>query len=60
MDGFKKFAEDLQKRLGGLSFNQKVLLGAVAVTSVISIAVFSLWLQQEEMSVLSYWETIHT
>jgi flagellar M-ring protein FliF len=52
VDGFKKITEDLQKRLGALSFNQKVLLGAVAVTSVISIAVFSLWLQKEEMSVL--------
>lgn len=52
MDGFKKFIDDLQKRLGGLSFNQKVLLGAVALTSIISISVFSLWLQKEEMSVL--------
>jgi flagellar M-ring protein FliF len=52
VDGFKHFIDDVQKRLGGLSFNQKVLLGAVAVTSIISIAVFSLWLQKEEMSVL--------
>ncbi len=52
MDGFKQIIDDIQKRLGGLSFNQKVLLGAVAVTSIISVAVFSLWLQKEEMSVL--------
>ena len=52
MDGFKSFVDNIQKRLGSLSFNQKVLLGAVAVTCVISISVFSLWLQKEEMSVL--------
>ena len=52
MDGFKQFIDDIQKRLGGLSFNQKVLLGAVAVTCLISITVFSVWLQKEEMSVL--------
>lgn len=52
MDGFKQFIDSIQARLGGLSFNQKVLLGAVAITSIISISVFSLWLQKEEMSVL--------
>ncbi|MEN8005388.1 MAG: flagellar basal-body MS-ring/collar protein FliF [Candidatus Krumholzibacteriota bacterium] len=39
-------------RFGGLSFNQKVLAGAIATASVISIAVFSLWLQNEETAVL--------
>ena len=52
MDGFKHFVDGFQNHLGRLSFNQKVLLGAVTVTSIISIAVFSLWLQKEEMSVL--------
>ena len=52
MDGFKQIIDDFKSRLGGLSFNQKVLLGAVGVTSIISVAVFSLWLQKEEMAVL--------
>lgn len=52
MDGIKKTIDDLRARFGSLSFNQKVLLGAVAVASVISVAVFSLWLGQEEKSVL--------
>ena len=52
MDGFKSIVDSIQKKMAALSFNQKVLLGAVAVTSIISMAVFSMWLQQEEMAVL--------
>ena len=52
MDGFKAQIDNLKARLGHLSFNQKVLLGAVATASVISVAVFSLWLQKEDSAVL--------
>jgi flagellar M-ring protein FliF len=52
VDGFKSIVDNIQKKMAALSFNQKVLLGAVAVTSIISMAVFSMWLQQEEMAVL--------
>ncbi len=52
MDGFKTQIDNLKARLGHLSFNQKVLLGAVATASVISVAVFSLWLQKEDSAVL--------
>lgn len=52
MDGFRNASENIMARLGGLSFNQKVLLGAVTTASLISIAVFTLWLQKEETAVL--------
>jgi flagellar M-ring protein FliF len=52
VDGFRNTTENLKARFGGLSFNQKVLFGAVATASMISIAVFSLWLQKEETAVL--------
>ncbi|RKZ17433.1 flagellar M-ring protein FliF [bacterium] len=52
MDGFKTLTDTLKERLASLSFNQRVILGAVATASIISVAVFSMWLGQEEMSVL--------
>ncbi len=52
MDGIRNATENFMARFGGFSFNQKILLGAVATASVISIAVFSLWLQKEETAVL--------
>jgi flagellar M-ring protein FliF len=52
VDGFRNATDNIKTRYGGLSFNQRVLLGAVATASVISIAVFSLWLQKEETAVL--------
>lgn len=52
MDSLKQLTDNLRARLGELSFNQKVLLGVVAIASVISVAVFSLWLQKEDMAVL--------
>ena len=52
MDGIKQLIDNLKQRLGTLSFNQKVLLGAVATASVISMTIFSLWLQKEEKAVL--------
>lgn len=52
MDGFKQLTDNLKARLGELSFNQKALLGVVAVAGVISVAVFSLWLQKEDKAVL--------
>jgi len=39
-------------RLSELTFNQRVLLGAVAVAGVISLFVFSVWLQNDEKAVL--------
>ncbi len=52
MDGLKEQIDNLKTRLGHLSFNQRVLLGAVVTASVISVAVFSLWLQKEDSAVL--------
>ena len=52
MDGMKQLTDTLKERLAGLSFNQRVILGAVATASIISVAVFSMWLGEEEMSVL--------
>ncbi len=52
MDGLKHFIDNLKDRIGSLSFNQKVMLGAVATASIISMSVFSLWLQKEDMGVL--------
>ncbi len=52
MDGFRNATDGIRARFSGLSFNQKVLFGAVATASLISIAVFSLWLQKEETAVL--------
>lgn len=52
MDGMRNLTDGFQARLGGLSFNQKVLLGAVATASVISVVVFTLWLQTDEKAVL--------
>lgn len=52
MDGLKNFVDNLKSRLGQLSFNQKAVLGAVATASVISMVVFSVWLQKEDMGVL--------
>jgi flagellar M-ring protein FliF len=52
VDSFKSLTDNLKARLGELSFNQKVLLGVVATASIISVAVFSLWLQKEDMAVL--------
>lgn len=52
MDQLKQFIDNLKQKFGALSFNQKAVLGAVTVATVISVSVFSLWLQQEEMGVL--------
>ncbi len=52
MDGIRNATDNFMARFGGFSFNQKILLGAVATAGVISIAVFSLWLQKEETAVL--------
>jgi flagellar M-ring protein FliF len=52
VEGIKHLIDTAKARLAVLSFNQKVLLGAVVTASVISVAVFSLWLQQEDKAVL--------
>ncbi len=52
MDGIKHMIDNLKGRLGALSFNQKVMLGAVTTASIISMVVFSTWLQKDEMVIL--------
>lgn len=52
MDGMKQFIDNLKGKIGQLSFNQKVLLGAVAMASILSVSVFSAWLQKDENAVL--------
>ena len=52
MDGLKQLGEGIRRRLGTLSFNQKILLGALLVAGMISVSVFTLWLQQDEQAVL--------
>ncbi len=52
MNGFKNTMDTLGERFNGLSFNQKVILGAVGTASIICMVVFSLWLQKDEMAVL--------
>ena len=52
MDGIKQLTDTLKKRMAGLSFNQRLILGVVATASIISVAVFSAWLGEEDMSVL--------
>ena len=52
MDGIITLINNMKARWGELSFNQRVLLGAVATASMISISVFSLWIQHEENAVL--------
>ncbi|MCP4293665.1 MAG: flagellar M-ring protein FliF [bacterium] len=48
----KIFIDNAKSRVGGLSFNQKVMLGAVTTASIISLVIFSTWIQKEEMGVL--------
>ena len=52
MEALSNIVETIKSRFGGLSFNQKVLFGAVVTASVVSVMVFSLWLQKDEMAVL--------
>ncbi len=52
MDGIKQLLDRIGERLGRFSFNQKVLLGALLSAAVISVVIFSLWLQREEQAVL--------
>lgn len=52
MDGLKHLIDNLKGRVGELSFNQKVMLGAVTTASIISMVVFSTWLQKDEMVIL--------
>lgn len=52
MDGIKQVLDRLGEWFGRFSFNQKVLLSAVLVAAVVSVVIFSLWLQNEEKAVL--------
>ncbi len=44
--------EQMRVMTGRFTFNQKVLMGALLGTVVLSVVIFSFWLQSEEMSVL--------
>lgn len=52
MDGTKQVLDRLGGKMGRFSFNQKVLLGAIVVAAVVSIAIFSVWLRHEDKTVL--------
>jgi len=52
VDRWKNTTDQMRDRFGVLSFNQKVLMGAVATASIISLTVFGLWLQKEDKVVL--------
>ncbi|PID78660.1 flagellar M-ring protein FliF, partial [bacterium DOLZORAL124_64_63] len=52
MDGIQQFIDTVKRKLGELSFNQKIMLGAVGVATILSVTVFSLWIQKEDMGVL--------
>ena len=44
--------QNLKDRLGGMTTNQRLVLGMVAVALLISASVFGLWLGREEQAVL--------
>ncbi len=52
MDRLKLLLDNFKARTAALTFNQRVVLGAVAMAAVISLVVFSVWLKQEEKAVL--------
>lgn len=52
MESIKQLLERTSAWTGRFTFNQKVLLGAVAITAVLSIVVFTAWLDTEESAVL--------
>jgi len=52
VNGIREIIGRIGQGLDALSFNQKVVLGAVLVAGVVSVTVFSLWLGKEETSVL--------
>ena len=52
MTGIRELIEKFGERFARFSFNQKVLLGALSAAAVISLVIFSVWLQSEEQAVL--------
>ncbi len=52
MDGLKQLLDNLKAKARSLTFNQRIVLGAVATATVISLVVFSVWVQKEEKAVL--------
>ncbi|PIV76100.1 flagellar M-ring protein FliF [bacterium CG_4_9_14_3_um_filter_65_15] len=52
MNGFKQTLDSLGVRFNGMSFSQKIILGAVGAATVVCLLVFSMWLQNDEMAVL--------
>lgn len=48
----KQLLDKLNIYSQGFSFNQKILMGAILGTLIISFVIFSFWLQSEEMAVL--------
>lgn len=52
MDGLRRNWQGIKERLGAMTMNQRLVLGMVSAALMISIAVFGLWLGQEEQAVL--------
>lgn len=48
----KQILDNLNTITGKFTFNQKVLLGGISVAVIISLVIFSTWLQSEETAVL--------
>ena len=48
----KQILDKLQSLIGKFTFNQKVLIGGICVAIVVSLVIFSSWIQSEETSVL--------
>jgi len=52
VNGFREAWDSIKKRIGEMSVNQRLVLGMVTAGVIISTAVFSFWLGQEESAVL--------
>jgi len=52
LDSLRQMLDRIGSWTGKLTFNQKVLLGAISLTAVLSVVIFTAWLDTEEMSVL--------
>ncbi len=48
----RQLLENLKKITGRFTFNQKILMGVILGAAVLSVAIFSVWLQSEEKTVL--------
>ncbi len=48
----RQMLDNLKAVLARFTFNQKILMGLIVCAAVISVAIFSVWLQSEEQAVL--------